>query len=196
MRPGSAGRNRPAPDPRRRLKGELLGGTAFVLLGALIGLPAVIGTLDCQRFPPGTRPSCRLQWLILFGWLPIRDTTIESLDSAHAVERRASRSGSSGRENVYEQVTLYGSGGEYILNAAGEAEPARAAAKRIQAFLATPDQAVLHVEVHPTGLYKWLRRAGDVLILFGVSYWLVVPLRILQIARPRFAAKREYDASS
>jgi len=163
----------------RRLRIELVVGCVVVGLGLLIRFPTALATLSCTRPPasPATCATCRLQWHVLFGWVPIRDTAVECLDKVEHVRQEASWDTVN---NEYYRVMLSarGEAAAYTMNPSGDRAPTLAAATQIQAFLADPSQPALRVVLSPTGGEKWLGWVGDALLILGLITVVSVPLQI------------------
>ena len=179
------GRQRGAPERpllrRRRLWTELVAGCVLLGFGLFIGFITSRATLSCQRPPssPGScaTASCRLQWHVLFGAVPIRDTIIDCLERAEQVREEAR--GERGT-NVYYRVMLgaRGRAEPYAMNASGEREPTLAVATEIRGFLAARDRPALRAVLAPAGFAAWMAVLGDVLLVLGIVTVLSVPFQI------------------
>lgn len=179
-RPHATGKARPVP--WGRLWTEVVVGCALLGIGLVIGFVAAQATLSCQRSSSAPRwctVSCRLQWHVLFGSVPVRDTAIECLGAAEHVRTETTGETST---NVYYRVMLSARDGteRYAMNTAGGHEPTFAATKRIQDFLAAPDQSSLRVVLVPAGRDRWLTWLGDGLLVLGLITVLAVPVQIVR----------------
>lgn len=168
--------------PWRKLKGELIGGIAFTAFGLILATVGAPSVLTCDRLPHQA-PACQLQWPVVFGLVPIRNTQLDKLQGVEHV-RLESAEYERG-EVIYYRVMLNTAEGEVTMNPGAGEKAVLQAKQKIQDYLADPATESVEVSIPRVGGYAWLGRIGDVLTLFGLSYGLAIPLRIVQILRRR-----------
>lgn len=164
--------------PWQKLKGELIGGTAFIVFGLIMATVGAPSVLTCERLA-GQEPACELQWPVVFSMVPIRSEQLNNLRGVESV-RLESPEYERG-EVIYYRVMLQSADGEVTMNPGAGEKLVRQAERDIQEYLADPKAVSLEAHVPRAGGYAWLGRIGDVLMLFGLSYGLAIPFRVVQI---------------
>ena len=157
----------------RKLRTQATAGTIFLVVGLAFQVPFATSSLECSR-TGGAAVSCRLRWTVFFDLIPVRSLEIPALVG---VAMETSRSGSGTTERT-STVRLDTGDGTVRMNLLAEPGPASEAEEEIRAYLGDPSRPSLEVDLAPTGTMRWVRRMGAGIALFGLLYWIPIPLQL------------------
>jgi hypothetical protein len=164
--------------PAQRVRAELTAGLAFIAIGLLLQLCGTTAALRCagEREAP---PACTVEWRILFDLVPVWRTSFAELRGAQLLSAKGSQSGS---RRTY-QAILATELGDRRLNLLGSRAP-------IEAFVAEIEHSLEYryhdfvLKLRPSGPGKGLRWVGTGLALFGLSYFVRLPLELYRRTQP------------